>query len=143
MNISILVATVRFAVMALTVAVSNAASAQETVHPETARMVKEAVEAYYETRPTLRPTAAWLASAPAPTCAKPRYPRAGLRDELEGTTVVRFDITGQGKPVNARVARSSGWAVLDEAALEALSMCQFPQQPDLKGQGLSYRFYLE
>jgi TonB family protein len=117
--------------------------AQDAAHPDTARMVKEAVEAYYETKPNLRPTPAWLASAPPPTCSKPRYPRAGLREELEGTTVLRFDLTAEGKATNARIARSSGWAVLDEAALESISLCAFQAQTPSTDLSVSYRFYLE
>lgn len=55
---------------------------------------------------------------------KPRYPRAGLRDEMQGTAVLSYDVEA-GKPTKAKLVRSSGWAVLDEAALEALALCEF------------------
>lgn len=114
--------------------------AHDAAHPDTAARLKEAVEQYYQAKPSMRPTPAWLAANPGPTCSKPRYPRAGLRDELKGTTALRFDINADGLPVNAQLVKSSGWAVLDEAAIEALSVCVFPVAPATE-QSVAYRFY--
>lgn len=107
----------------------------------TLEQVRELVEKYFESKPGLRPTDQWLALNPPPSCSKPRYPRAGLRDELMGTTVLSFNIAADGKAVNVRLRKSSGWAVLDEAAFEALATCKL--EPDTTDtQSVSYRFYL-
>ena len=117
--------------------------AQETVDPDTLLKVRARVELYYQTWPSLRPTPASLASRPAPTCSTPRYPRAGRENELEGTTVLNFQINADGRATNARLGKSSGWAVLDEAALEALSVCEFKPQDPPKWMSLSYKFHLD
>jgi len=108
----------------------------------TLKEVQDAVELYFQVKPSLRPTAAWLAMSKPPTCAKPRYPRAGLREELEGTTVLSFKYGTGRKATEITLRRSSGWAVLDEAAFEALALCVF--EPDSSEvQSVSYRFHLD
>ncbi len=117
--------------------------AQDIADPDTRRKISGGVADYYEKRPAMRPTAAWLEKTPAATCAKPRLPRAMEKDEIEGTTILSFQIGADGKPINARVARSSGWAVLDEAALESLALCDFNPAGAPEWQNVSYRFYLD
>jgi len=108
----------------------------------TFEQVRASVEQYFESKPQLRPNDQWRSLYPAPTCSKPRYPRAGLREELMGTTVLSFNIGTDGKAVNVRLRKSSGWAVLDEAAFEALDTCTLvPDTTDT--QSVSYRFYLD
>jgi TonB family protein len=108
----------------------------------TLKDVQDAVELYFQVKPSLRPSAAWLAMNKPPTCSKPRYPRAGLREELEGTTVLNFKYGPDGRATEITLRRSSGWAVLDEAAFEALALCVF--QPDSNEiQSVAYRFRLD
>jgi len=112
----------------ISIAVLTCASpviARDAGHPDTMQKVRDGVERYYQANPALRDTPGWLAAHPPATCALPRYPRAFIRDELEGTTVLRYQIDARGQAHNAVIAKSSGWAVLDAAALEALALCTF------------------
>lgn len=105
--------------------------------------VRASVEQYYESAPQFRPTERWLPSLnPSLTCSMPRYPLAGLRQELEGTTALSFNISTEGKPVDVRLLKSSGWAVLDEAAFEALATCNLVPV-STETQSASYRFDLQ
>jgi protein TonB len=61
----------------------------------------------------------------ARNCAKPEYPPASARAEETGTVTVRFLIDESGKAVKSEVLRSSGHRRLDEAARQALGLCQF------------------
>jgi TonB family protein len=126
----------------LAVALPLPASAQESSAPPTLEQVREKVELYYQTHQSHRPSPAWLASHAAPTCSTPRYPRAGLLDELEGTTVLSFRINADGKAEDVRLERSSRWAVLDEAAFESLALCVLKPEPGKERLTVSYRFYL-
>lgn len=64
------------------------------------------------------------------TCAKPVYPKADLREEHQGTVTLRFLVSAEGKVVESQVAKSSGYAGLDEAARTAIATCHF--MPALK-----------
>lgn len=45
---------------------------------------------------------------------------------MMGTTVLSFEIGAEGgRAVNVRLRKSSGWALLDEAAFIALATCVF------------------
>jgi protein TonB len=48
---------------------------------------------------------------------KPAYPAAALHRREEGTVVVRVDVGTDGRPLSARVERSSGHPLLDDAAV--------------------------
>jgi len=105
---------------------SSPTSAHDAAHPDTAKRVREAVELFYQSKPaTARPTPAELAFAPQSTCLKPRYPRAARLYELEGTVNLSFQVDAQGRPTNAYIDKGSGWAILDQAALEALADCKY------------------
>lgn len=119
------------------------AFADEPVRFASLAEVQAQAERYYQQNPLSRPTPAWLASARPHTCSKPRYPRAGLRDEMQGTTILRFDIDDAGKAINALLKKTSGYPVLDEAAFEALRVCEFEKSAPAKEQDASYRFYLD
>ena len=70
-----------------------------------------------------------ISSVPAParqSCAGPEYPLEARRYELEGITTLRFRIGPDGRVFDAAVARSSGWALLDDASLRTLRACTFP-----------------
>ncbi|QGZ42556.1 TonB family protein [Pseudoduganella flava] len=59
-----------------------------------------------------------------------------------GTTELTFNYGPDGKAVNIRLRKSSGYAVLDEAAFEALALCVFrPDSTDT--QSVSYRFHMQ
>lgn len=63
------------------------------------------------------------------TCSKPEYPRVALQHEAAGKTVLNFRVSGEGRVIDAEVARSSGHSeahkLLDFAALLALMRCTF------------------
>lgn len=59
------------------------------------------------------------------TCTTPEWPKEARRYEVEGITVLHFKIGADGNIEDARVAESSSWKVLDDAALRSLVKCQF------------------
>jgi len=59
------------------------------------------------------------------TCAKPQYPHESLARRAQGTTTLRFLIDTDGSVAEAVVAKSSGDALLDEAARAAIAKCRF------------------
>ena len=63
------------------------------------------------------------------SCTTPEWPSEARRYEVQGVTVVHFQISESGAVEDAKVARSSSWRLLDEAALRSLVRCSF--KPDL------------
>lgn len=119
------------------------AAAQDAGSPETMRNVRAAVEKYYSRNPNYRPTENWLRVIPASTCREPRLPIAFRRAELSGKTVLQYQVNADGKAHNAIIARSSGWAVLDEAALDALSQCVFTNTNSSEWDDQTYIFRIQ
>jgi protein TonB len=63
---------------------------------------------------------------PAPTnCPKPVYPAEAKQAHWTGVSTVAFLISTDGSVRDARVLRSSGHAVLDDATVSALKGCAF------------------
>jgi protein TonB len=60
----------------------------------------------------------------AQSCPPP-YPRAALRDHVQGRVVLRVRVSAEGRATGAEVAVSSGSELLDRAALAALANCRF------------------
>lgn len=56
---------------------------------------------------------------------KPAYPPAARRQKLEGTVVVRIAVSAAGRAEGVWVEKSSGHAILDEAALGAARSTRF------------------
>lgn len=59
------------------------------------------------------------------TCDRPDYPRNSLRNEEQGITRLTFVIGVDGRVVESKVEKSSGFRALDAAAKNALSLCKF------------------
>ena len=59
------------------------------------------------------------------SCAKPHYPQESRRYEQQGTVTLAFKIGADGKVEDSNVKKSSGFRLLDEAAREGISKCQF------------------
>lgn len=59
------------------------------------------------------------------TNPKPAYPPEARRRKQQGLVVLNVFITGEGRPQRVEVAQSSGYALLDEAALTAIKQWQF------------------
>src|SRR6185312_1103739 len=55
----------------------------------------------------------------------PEYPASAERDELEGTSLVAFLIGTDGRVKQSKVEKSSGYRVLDNAAIAAFSRCKY------------------
>ncbi len=61
----------------------------------------------------------------AAACEKPAYPSASLRANETGVVLLSFLIDVDGRVLESRVERSSGYRRLDDAARNGLSLCQF------------------
>lgn len=59
------------------------------------------------------------------SCTTPEWPTEARRYEVQGVTVVHFQIGKSGAVEDARIARSSSWRMLDDAALRSLVRCSF------------------
>jgi D-alanyl-D-alanine endopeptidase (penicillin-binding protein 7) len=59
------------------------------------------------------------------SCAKPVWPKSSLRDENTGTVTLAFKVGTEGRVEDSTVKKSSGFVLLDEAAREGISRCQF------------------
>ena len=59
------------------------------------------------------------------SCEKPAYPRASLMNEEKGLVILSFHIAVDGKVVESKIDKSSGFKNLDRAALTALGQCKF------------------
>ncbi len=76
--------------------------------------------------PAPRPVARTAAVLDAThSCPQPEYPPIARRLEESGIVTLRFLIGVDGHVVSGRVAQSSGYKMLDDAALRALSTCRF------------------
>lgn len=61
----------------------------------------------------------------ARACEKPEYPSQSLRAQEEGLVVLQFLIGVDGRAVDSKIERSSGYRRLDEAARKGLALCKF------------------
>jgi periplasmic protein TonB len=85
------------------------------------------------TSPASAPTITAVTSEPvrtppvvdANTCQKPAYPPASVRANEVGLVRLSFLIDTNGKVLDSKVERSSGFKRLDEAARAGLSLCRF------------------
>jgi TonB family protein len=68
----------------------------------------------------------WRLSAIGAMRTHLRYPEEGLREKLEGTVRVDVSVDATGRLVEATVAQSSGFTVLDTQALTAVHRATFP-----------------
>jgi len=76
-----------------------------------------------------------LGGTPQGSCAPQVWPREALRYEIEGTTQLAYRLSPEGRATDATVARSSGWALLDDASLKALQTCTFTPRDVAGAQG--------
>lgn len=61
----------------------------------------------------------------ASACQKPQYPPASLRSQEQGIVTLGFLIDLDGRVLESKVEKSSGYRRLDDAASKALGLCQF------------------
>lgn len=81
-------------------------------------------------------------------CSKPKYPRASELAEETGTVHLQFLVGVDGKVLDAKVEKSSGFKNLDNAARSALSLCKFKPgtsdgKPEQAWAKLQYEWKLE
>jgi bla regulator protein blaR1 len=62
----------------------------------------------------------------APSCPKPAYPEAALKERKEGTTRLRYYVNENGAVTKSEVIASSGSFLLDMTAQGAIASCRFP-----------------
>jgi TonB family protein len=65
---------------------------------------------------------------PGGTCAIQQWPREALRYEIQGNARIGYRVTPAGDVNEARVTRSSGWALLDAASVASAKTCRFTPQ---------------
>lgn len=65
------------------------------------------------------------AAADINSCAKPEWPKEALRLEQHGKVTLEFLVGVDGSVRDARIARSSGYPLLDVAAQEGIRRCRF------------------
>lgn len=59
------------------------------------------------------------------SCERPVYPADALASKATGTVTIYFLISQDGSVVKTKLARSSGHASLDQAAISGLARCRF------------------
>lgn len=64
------------------------------------------------------------------SCEMPKYPKASLMNEEAGTVIMNFLINTDGKVVDSKIEKSSGFKNLDKAAITSFSSCKF--KPGIK-----------
>jgi TonB family protein len=62
---------------------------------------------------------------PEPDCAPPVYPAEALQARMSGVSMMAFLVGSDGAVREARLLKSSGHAILDQAAQAALRLCRF------------------
>jgi protein TonB len=78
------------------------------------------------------------------SCPEPQYPRLARVRGWQGTVDVEIAIGADGKVADASVARSSGYAALDDAALDVARRSRFKLagiERDVRGR-IAYGFRL-
>jgi len=80
-------------------------------------------------------SAATLAAEVSPvldskSCEAPKYPKAALINEEQGTVALLFLVPPDGHVADSKIEKSSGSKALDKAALSAFSQCKF--KPGMK-----------
>jgi len=66
----------------------------------------------------------------AKSCDAPKYPKAALMNEEQGTVALMFLVPPDGHVADSKIEKSSGSKTLDKAALSAFSQCKF--KPGMK-----------
>jgi periplasmic protein TonB len=65
------------------------------------------------------------ATLPRGSCEEPDYPPISARAKEEGSVLLEFTVSAEGKVIQSKVLSSSGFPRLDEAAKAAYGKCKF------------------
>ena len=71
---------------------------------------------------------AFAAEVPAQFDAKnckAEYPKASLMNEEEGAVAMQFLVSADGRVLDSKIEKTSGFKNLDNAAVKAISQCKF------------------
>ncbi len=60
-----------------------------------------------------------------PKSCKAEYPKASLMNEEEGAVSMAFLVSAEGRVVDSKIEKTSGYKNLDNAAVRAISNCKF------------------
>ncbi|MDB4618780.1 energy transducer TonB [bacterium] len=71
-----------------------------------------------------------------------KYPPAARRAGQQGTVTLSFTIGSSGTVISARIAESSGYTLLDNAALSAIRSWRFKPARNALGEAISYSYTL-
>lgn len=108
-------------IVALTVFLATPAAAQDDASPVAPPSAAASAPAARDISEEARA----VASSALGACFRraPAYPRAAVRAEQEGTTVVSFEVSAAGVAERPVLSRSSRFPLLDEAALNHMKRC--------------------
>jgi protein TonB len=115
---------------------SNVIAHASTIKPATTELQPTAAAAP-PAPPAVAPVKSGHISAVADfgSCDKPEYPRASRRNEEAGAVTAAFLIGIDGRLVDSKVVKSSGFRDLDQATLQGIGKCTFkPGSTDGKPQ---------
>ena len=81
-------------------------------------------------------------------CVPPEYPRASLANEEKGIVALVITVGVDGKAVEAKVVKSSGFRKLDAAASSSFLKCKFKPgtkdgKPDQQSVSIKFEFKLD
>ena len=71
---------------------------------------------------------AFAAEVPAqfdPKACKAEYPKASLMNEEEGAVGMAFLVSAEGRVLDSKIEKTSGFKNLDNAAVKAITNCKF------------------
>jgi protein TonB len=77
---------------------------------------------------TPKPQPAAIVSRSGPVVIQntpPHYPDLARRKGWEGRAIIRVEVSAEGRPVSTSIAKSSGYGILDQAALRAVKSWRF------------------
>jgi protein TonB len=101
----------------------NAIAVSSQAKPTTTELAK-ALPAPSVEKPSAGPSRV-AAVADFSTCANPEWPKSSLRNEETGTVTLQFLIGVDGRVMDSKVQKSSGFRDLDKAAQVGISKCRF------------------
>jgi len=122
---------------------ANAITAVTTVKP-----AEPVVARAPEPPPVAAPVRLSPSINPSKPCAKPEYPSVSKRLEESGVVALLFLVDVDGKAVESKIDKSSGFSRLDNAARDALQQCEFKPgtvdgKPEKAWARINYNWKLE